>query len=129
MNIKLNQTLEKFFFYIVISLPILFIFGSAILNISIFLLNLIFIIHIVFNREFDFLKQNKEYLILLVFFLLFQILNNIISQNFLYFEKSLYYIRFLLLPLVFKYFFKFMEFNYYKISQFYLVILLFIFTD
>ena len=50
MNLKLNQNLEKFF-YIVASLPILLIFGSGIINISIVFLNIIFFVHINFNKK------------------------------------------------------------------------------
>ena len=129
MITKSNQILEKFFFYIVISLPILFIFGSAILNISIFVLNIVFIIHVLSNKNFDYFVQNRFYFTFLLIYLAFQIVNNITNQNYLYFDKSLYYIRFLILPLVFKYFTRFIKFDFYKISKFYLIILIFIFLD
>ena len=88
MSIKSNQILENFFFYIIISLPILFIFGSAILNISIFILNIVFIIHVLSNKNFNFFEENRLYITFLLLYLAFQIINNIINQNYLYFDKS-----------------------------------------
>ena len=73
--------------------------------------------------------QNRFYFTFLLIYLAFQIVNNITNQNYLYFDKSLYYIRFLILPLVFKYFSRFIKFDFYKISKFYLIILIFIFLD
>ena len=129
MSIKSNQILENFFFYIIISLPILFIFGSAILNISIFILNIVFIIHVLSNKNFNFFEENRLYITFLLLYLAFQIINNIINQNYLYFDKSLYYIRFLILPLAFKYFSRFVTFELNKISKFYLIFLIFILID
>ena len=104
MNLKLNQNLEKVFFYIVASLPILFIFGSGIINISIVFLNIIFFVHIISTRNFRFFNDNRIYFLILLSFLIFQVFNNFLNLNFIFFDKSIYYLRFLLLPLVFKYF-------------------------
>lgn len=129
MHIKLNQRLENFFYYIVILLPILFIFGSAILNISIVFLNIIFFAHIITSKNFDYFKDNRIYFIFLLIFLIFQILNNIFNENFDYFGKSIFYLRFLLLPLIFKYFSTFVQFNVSRISKVYIIILLTIIFD
>ena len=129
MNLKLNQNLEKVFFYIVASLPILFIFGSGIINISIVFLNIIFFVHIISTRNFRFFNDNRIYFLILLSFLIFQVFNNFLNLNFIYFDKSIYYLRFLLLPLVFKYFSKFIKLDLLKLSKIYLIILMLIIFD
>ena len=129
MNLKLNQNLEKVFFYIVASLPILLIFGSGIINISIVFLNIIFFIHIISTRNFIFFHDNRIYFLILLSFLTFQVMNNFLNLNFIYFDKSIYYLRFLLLPIVFKYFSKFIKFDLLKLSKIYLIILMLIIFD
>lgn len=129
MNLKLNQNLEKVFFYIVASLPILIIFGSGIINISVVFLNIIFFVHIISTRNFRFFNDNRVYFLILLSFLIFQVLNNFLNLNFIYFDKSIYYLRFLLLPLVFKYFSKFIKFDFLKLSKIYLIILMLIIFD
>jgi len=129
MNLKLNQNLEKIVFYIIASLPILFIFGSGIINISIVFLNIIFFVHIISTRNVGYLKDNKIYFLILLLFLTFQVLNNFLNTNFTYFDKSIYYLRFLLLPLVFKYFSEFIKFDLLRLSKIYLIILMLIIFD
>lgn len=129
MHIKLNQRLEKLFYFIVLFLPIIFIFGSAILNISIVVLNIIFFVHIITCKNFDYFKENRIYFVFLLIFLIFQILNNILNENFDYFGKSIFYLRFLLLPLIFKYFSTFVQFDILRISKFYILILLLVIFD
>lgn len=129
MILKLNQKLENCFYYTVILLPIIFIIGSAILNISIVFLNIIFFSHIITNKNFNYFKNNKIYFIFLLIFLIFQILNNIFNENFDYLSKSIFYLRFLLLPLIFKYFSTFVQFNLSRISKVYIIILLTIIFD
>ncbi len=129
MNITFNKKIEKIFYYIVLLLPISFVFGSAILNTLITILAIIFFLHILVCKNFNYFKENKVYFIFLIIFLIFQIANNIINNNFEYFHKSIFYLRFLLLPIIFKYFSKFVEFNLSKISKIYLIILLLIIFD
>ena len=129
MLIQLSQKLEKSFSLIFTFLPFFFIFGSAILNIVIVILNIFFFIHIIINKNFNFIKQNKNYFFLILFFLSFQIINNLVNENYEYFGKSIFYLRFLTLPIIFKYFFQNVEINLVKISKLYLFLILFIFID
>ena len=129
MVLQLSQKIEKSFFLIIASIPIFFIIGSAILNISIFLLNIFFFIHIFINKNFMFFEENKKYFILIVIFLIYQILNNLINQNYIYFDKSIYYVRFITLPMIFKYFFQRTEINFNNLSRVYLFLILFVIFD
>ena len=63
MNITFNKNIEKIFYYIVLLLPISFVFGSAILNILITILAVIFFAHILACKNFDYFKENKIYFI------------------------------------------------------------------
>lgn len=129
MHIKLDQRLEKLYYFIILLLPIIFIFGSAILNISIVFLNVIFFAHIISCKNFYYFKENRIYFVFLLIFLIFQISNNIYNENFDYFGKSIFYLRFLFLPLIFKYFSTFVQFNISRISKAYILILLIIILD
>lgn len=129
MFIQLSQKLEKSFSFIIVFLPFFFIFGSAILNTVIVALNIFFLIHIVINKNFNFIEQNKYYFALILIYLLFQITNNLINENYEYFIKSISYLRFLTLPIIFKYFFQIIEIDFVKISKLYLFLTLFIIFD
>ena len=124
-----NKKIEKTFYYVVLLLPISFVFGSAILNILITFLSVIFFIHVLVSKDFSYFKENNIYFVFLIIFLIFQITNNIINNNLEYFYKSIFYLRFLLLPIIFKYFSQFIKFNLSKISQIYLIILSIIIFD
>ena len=129
MYIQLSQKLEKSFTLLIAFLPFFFIFGSAILNIVIVTFNIIFFSHIVISNNFNFIKQNKNYFILILIFLLFQIINNLINENYEYFDKSIFYLRFLTLPIIFKYFFQIIKIDLIKISKLYMYLMIFIFFD
>lgn len=110
-------------------LPILFILGIGLINISIVFLNLIFFIHVFLNKNYEFLKKNRDLLFLILAYVIYQIFNNIYNDNYIYFIKSITYVRFLTLPLIFLYFSTYSNFNYEKLSKFYFIILLFLIAD
>ena len=74
MKITLIKKLENTFVYILFSLPIAFIVGSAVINIFTVLLNLIFITHIYCTKNFTFLKKHKFYFLLLLAFIIYQLI-------------------------------------------------------
>ena len=75
------------------------------------------------------MNKIKNILFLIVIFLIYQILNNLINQNYIYFDKSIYYVRFITLPMIFKYFFQRTEINFNNLSRIYLFLILFVIFD
>ena len=123
------KKLENIFVYIIFTLPFVFILGSALINIATVLLILIFITHIYYTKNFNFLRQHKLYFLLLLIFIIYQLLNNIINDNIHNIFKSISYIRFLLIPLLMNYFFNNLNINVSKLSKIYMIILLIIIFD
>ena len=123
------KKLENIFVYIIFTLPFVFVLGSALINIATVLLILIFITHIYYTKNFNFLRQHKLYFLLLLIFIIYQLLNNIINDNIHNIFKSISYIRFLLIPLLMNYFFNNLNINVSKLSKIYMIIFLIIIFD
>lgn len=125
----MTKNLENLFYYIILSLPIAFISGSALINLSTILLNLIFIIHIFYNKNFFFLKEHKAFFLLIIVFIIYQIINNIINNNAHNNLKSISYVRFLIIPIIMKYFFYRVSLDIKKISKIYIIIFILLVID
>ena len=125
----MTKNLENLFYYIILTLPITFISGSALINIVTVLLALIFIIHIFLNKNFLFLKEHKIFFILIIIFILYQIVNNIINDNADYAFKSISYVRFLIIPILLKYFFYRVSLDIKRIFKVYIIVFIFLIID
>ena len=101
----LNKYITYYFLVIFSIIPISLIIGSAISLINIVLIDISFIILIIYLRDFSFLKnQNFKYLLFLYLYLLF---NSLISLDIeLGINRNLGFIRIIILFLAFNYFFK-----------------------
>ena len=125
----MTKKLENLFYYIILSLPIIFILGSALINSAVILLNLIFFTHAYYNKNFIFFKKYKIYFFLIFIFIIYQIINNLINNNSHNNLKSISYIRFLLIPVLMKYFFCRIKFDLQKLSKFYIIVFIFLICD
>ena len=124
----MTKKLENLFYYIILSLPITFILGSALINLAVILLNLIFITHAYYNKNYNFFEKHKIYFFLILAFIIYQIINNLINNNHNNL-KSISYIRFLLIPILMKYFFCKMNIDFKKLSKFYIIVFIFLICD
>ena len=82
---------------IILILPISFILGNALLNLSLSLYILLFVVITLFKKDFEI--YNNIYFKILIIFWLYLILNTLFvnfSENSLF--KSLSYLRFIILP-------------------------------
>ena len=125
----MTKNLENLFYYIILTLPIAFILGSALINIVTVLLASIFIIHIFLNKNFLFLKEHKIFFILIIIFILYQIVNNIINDNADNAFKSISYVRFLIIPILMKYFFYRASLDIKRIFKVYIIVFIFLIID
>ena len=113
----LNIFKEKFIIKISIILislfPITLLLGSAILNTSIVLMNVLFLIHI-FNQK-QFRIFNNDIFFLLFFLWVFLIINTLLNDNFkLNYSRAFGFIRFILLIILLSYFLSYKNFQFKK---------------
>jgi len=101
----LNKYITNYFLAIFSTIPISLIIGPAVSLMNVVLIDISFIILIVFLRDFSFFKnQNFKYLIFLYFYLIF---NSFISLDIeLGLNRNVGFIRIIILFLAFNYFFK-----------------------
>ena len=113
---------------IILILPISFILGNALLNLSLSLYILLFVVITLFKKDFEI--YNNIYFKILIIFWLYLILNTLFvnfSENSLF--KSLSYLRFIILPFAFYYFVNKFYFAKKLIFYFYIIIFLLISID
>tara|TARA_B100000900_G_scaffold324297_1_gene283940 strand:+ start:5377 stop:6630 length:1254 start_codon:yes stop_codon:yes gene_type:complete len=114
-----KNILEIFGIIIISSLPIIILLGSGILNFSIIILDLIFLIEIYRKKKFIYLKNNFFYSLIFIWFLL--IFNCFITSidTLASIPRTIGFLRFVLFIFALKYFFE-LENNLYqkKIFQF-----------
>ena len=113
----LNIFKEKFIIKISIILislfPIILLLGSSILNVSIVLMNVLFLIHI-FNQK-QFRIFNNDIFFLLFFLWIFLIINTLLNDNFkLNYSRAFGFIRFILLIILLSYFLSYKNFQFKK---------------
>jgi len=113
----LNIFKEKFIIKISIILislfPIILLLGSSILNVSIVLMNVLFLIHI-FNQK-QFRIFNNDIFFLLFFLWVFLIINTLLNDNFkLNYSRAFGFIRFILLIVLLSYFLSYKNFQFKK---------------
>lgn len=113
---------------IIFILPISFILGNALLNLSLSLYIILFIVITLFKKDFEI--YNNIYFKILIIFWFYLILNTLLvnfSENSLF--KSLSYLRFIILPFAFCYFVNKFYFAKKLIFYFYTIIFLLISID
>lgn len=100
-----NKYISNYFLAIFSAIPISLIAGPAVSLINIILIDISFIILIIYLRDFSFLKnKNFKYLLILYLYLLF---NSFISLDIeMGFNRNFGFIRIIILFLAFNYFFK-----------------------
>jgi O-antigen ligase len=107
LSIKISLILLFFF-------PIILLTGSAIINLSIVLINIFFLIHIIAEKKFIIFCNDIFYFLIALWF--FLILNTLLNDNFdNNFSRSFAFIRFILLIFSISYFFSYKNFQYKKL--------------
>jgi len=124
---SLNKITYFYFLFLFSLIPISIVVGSAASLINIVLIDLSFILFVIYKKDFSFLKTNSlKYLLILYIYLVF---NSFISLDL---EQSLLrnfgFIRFVILFAAFNYFFLFKDF-YKKVIKNWALIILIILTD
>ena len=114
---KIFKKSESFDVKVAISLislfPIFLLSGSAINNISIILIDFIFLSHIYKNKKLCFLKN--EFFYLLIFLWIFLLFNSLISNNLiLSLERSIGFLRFIFFTFAISYYFNLNNKKYLK---------------
>ena len=99
-----NKFLNSYFFVLFSLIPISIIIGPAISFSNIMLIDLSFIIYIIYKKEYKFLFNKTVRLLLILY--LYLIVNSVMAQNFsIGANRNLGFIRFIILFLSFNYFF------------------------
>lgn len=122
-----NRLTHKYFLFLFCSIPVSYLFGSAVSLANIILINLSFIILIIYRGDYKFLKSEPiKYLLILYIYL--------IVNSFLSIDRSINvfrnfgFIRFIILFAAINYFFKYENF-YNKVFKFWLFIILIVSAD
>ncbi|MDA9615981.1 O-antigen ligase family protein [Candidatus Pelagibacter sp.] len=111
LNIFKEDITIKISFIFILLFPVVLLLGSAVLNLSIVIMNILFLIHVFNKKNFQIFKNDIFYLLLALWF--FLIINTLLNQNFEEnYSRSFGFIRFILLIFSFSYFLS------YKNSQF-----------
>ena len=105
--------IEKISLIFISIFPIILLTGSSIVNTSIVLMNIFFLIHVFKNKKFHIFNNDIFYLLfaLWIFFIINTLLNDNIAENY---QRSFGFIRFILLVFLVSYFFSYKDFLYKK---------------
>ena len=123
----LNKTINNYFLILFSLIPITIIVGSAVSLVNILLINLSFIILLIYKKDFNFLK-NKTIIYFFIFYI-YLIFNSFISID--YSEGALRnfgFLRIIILFVAFNYFFQDETF-FKKVFKFWLVVLSIVLID
>jgi len=86
--------------------PIILLLGSAVINFTIVLMNIFFLIHIISKKNYVIFKNNIFYSLVALWF--FLILNTLMNDNFIEnYSRSFGFIRFIILVFLFSYIFSY----------------------
>ena len=102
--INLNKYIYNYFLFLFSLIPLSIVAGSAVSFINILLIDLSFIILLVYNKNFSFLKNKTiKYFLILYIYLIFNSLISIdYSENFL---RNFGFLRIIILFVAFNYFY------------------------
>ena len=114
LNIFKEDFLCKISLIFILLFPIILLSGSAIINSSIVLTNIFFLIHIIREKKIYIFKNNIFYLLLAfwLFLIINTLLNNDFNQNY---SRSFGFIRFIILIFLFEYFFSYKNYKFKKL--------------
>jgi O-antigen ligase len=129
LNILKENLIIKISFILILLFPIALLAGSLVVNTSIILMNIFFLIHVISEKKFKIFNNDIFYLLLAlwVFLILNTLLNDNFSENY---KRSFSFLRFILLIFSFSYFLSYKNFKYKKvIFNFWSLILLIVSLD
>tara|TARA_B100001093_G_scaffold259874_1_gene248411 strand:+ start:2559 stop:3812 length:1254 start_codon:yes stop_codon:yes gene_type:complete len=123
----LSKYTFNYFLFLFSLIPITFLIGSAVLLYNIILLDLSFLILIIYKKDYFFLKSKPiKYLLILYAYLIF---NSFISIDYLFsYSRNIGFIRFIILFAAFNYFFLNKSF-YKKVISIWLIVILIVSID
>ena len=118
---KLNSNIiHEAFFYLILFLPIAYVLGNLAINMTIFLIDIYFLVNLAIIKKYDFRsKILKLSLIIGVLLIVHSLILNIE-----YTHKAIFYLRFLIFPFALSYV---IEKNYLKLNllkHFYIIFIL-----
>jgi len=110
---KENFTIKVSFVFIFL-FPIILLLGSALINTSIIIMNIFFLIHIFNEKKFSIFKNDIFYFLfaLWIFFIINTLFNNNFSENY---SRAFGFVRFILLVFSFSYFLSYKNFKFKEI--------------
>ncbi|MDA9062467.1 O-antigen ligase family protein [Candidatus Pelagibacter sp.] len=113
LNFNKENFIDKISLIFISIFPVILLTGSAIVNTSIVLMNILFLIHIYKKKKFKVFNNDVFYLLfaLWTFFIINTLLNDNISENY---ARAFGFIRFILLVFLISYFFSYKDFLYKK---------------
>ena len=114
LNIFKENIIVKVSYIFIILFPIILLVGSSAINASIVIMNIFFLIHIIYEKKFKVFNNDLFYLLIGIWVLL--ILNTLLNDNFIdNYNRSFAFVRFILLVLSFSYFLSYKNFKFKKI--------------
>ena len=114
LNIFKENFSIKISLVLIFLFPIILLLGSALINTSIVIMNIFFLIHIYNEKKFRIFNNDIFYLLFAIW--AFLIINTLLSDDFIRnYERSFGFIRFILLVFSFSYFFSYKNFKFKKI--------------
>ena len=124
LNFSKESFIDKISLIFIFIFPIILLTGSSIVNTSIVLMNIFFLIHVITNKKFQIFNNDIFYLLFALwsFFIINTLLNDNIANNY---QRAFGFIRFILLVFLISYFFSYKGFLY-KNAILYLWTLIFI---
>ena len=113
LNFNKESFIDKISLIFIFIFPIILLTGSSIVNTSIVLMNIFFLIHVITNKKFQIFNNDIFYLLFALwsFFIINTLLNDNIANNY---QRAFGFIRFILLVFLISYFFSYKGFLYKK---------------
>jgi len=125
---KIKKKLDLISLYIIIFIPLFYIFSAGLLNLAFILISLFFLFICFVNKDFSFLKD-KFFIYLYIFWAYLLLSAIFIHKDTEIFLKSFFYIRFIIFPIAIYYYLKKNIKSFNKIKIFYLIIVFFVVID
>ena len=129
LEIYKENFIEKYSIFFILFFPIILLLGSSVINFSIVLMNVMFLIHIFKEKKFKIFNNDIFYLLITFWVLL--IVNTLLNDNFEdNYSRGFGFIRFILLIFSFSYFLSYKNFKFKKnIFNFWSIIFIIVSLD
>ena len=129
LNIFKENFIIKISLFFILLFPVILLVGSSVINTSIIIMNILFLTHVINEKNFQIFKNDMFYFLFALW--IFLIINTLLNDNFLdNYKRSFGFIRFILLIFSFLYFLSYKNFKYKKIIfDFWLIILIIVSLD